>query len=90
METLIVADHGALNDHFGPRLQSFALPPLVNLENRGCREVQARLTRATRYCKNAYTKGAASFEILAKLSPSVLSERLPSFARTRRILDKRL
>ena len=88
METLIVADHAALDGHYRS-LQKSALPPLTDLEQRKRNEVQEKLMRATRNCKNPYEKGDRSFEILAKLDPSAL-DKLPSFARTRRILSEKL
>ncbi len=88
METLVVADHAAMKDHYRADLQVSALPPLVQLENRGRHDVQDRLAHATRNCTNAFAKGKRSFEVLAKLNPSTLAEHLPSFVRTRRILDQ--
>jgi hypothetical protein len=90
METWIVADHSALAEHYGAKLQVSALPPLVNLENRERHDVQDKLVHATRNCSNAYVKGKRSFEILAKLSPGALGTHLPSFVRVRRILDQEL
>jgi hypothetical protein len=90
METLIVADHRALADHYGVKLQSSALPPLINLESRDRHDVQDKLEHATRNCSNAYAKGKRSFEPLSKLAPDTLERHLPSFARTRRILNEKL
>jgi hypothetical protein len=90
METWILADRAAVKDHYSDKLQDSALPSLVNLENRGRHDVQDKLVHATRNCTNAYAKGKRSFEILAKLTPATLSKHLPSFARTRRILDQKL
>jgi len=90
METLIVADHAALQDHYGVKLQLTALPPRENLESRGRQDVQDKLAHATRDCTNAYAKGKRSFEILAKLTPAILRDHLPSFGRTCRILDEKL
>jgi len=90
METWVVADRDALRKHYGSKLQVSALPPLVQLEGRGRHDVQDRLAHATRNCKNAYTKGKRSFELLARLTPAVLEEHLPSFVRTRRILNDKL
>ncbi len=90
METLIVADHAALRDHYRAKLQASALPPLIDLENRGRHDVQDRLAHATRNCTNPYAKGRRSFEVLGKLTPATLSEHLPSFVRTRRILGQQL
>ena len=90
METWIVADRQALNEHFGNRLQTSALPPLNNLEDRSRQDVQNRLERATRDCPGPYTKGPKSFEVLGKLDPNVLQQHLPSFSRARRILTDKL
>jgi hypothetical protein len=90
METPIAADHAALTEHYGARLQRSALPPLVHLENRPRHDVQDKLVHATRNCTNAYAKGRRSFEVLARLTPATLDEHLPSFVRTRRILDREL
>jgi hypothetical protein len=90
METWVVADRAAMKDHYRDKLQDSALPSLVNLESRGRHDVQDKLMHATRNCTNAFAKGKRSFEILAKLTPSTLEKRLPSFARARRILDQKL
>ena len=90
METWIVADRQTLNQHFGSPLQTSALPPLDNLEGRSRQDVQDRLERATRDCPGPYSKGPKSFEILGKLNPDVLEQRLPSFRRARRILSDKL
>jgi len=90
METWIVTDRAAMKEHYGSKLQSSALPPPVNLENRDRHDVQDKLIHATRDCPNAYSKGKRSFEIPAKLTPATLEKHLPSFARTRRILDRKL
>jgi hypothetical protein len=39
METLVAADRATLTDHYGAELQLSALPPLVQLENRGRHDV---------------------------------------------------
>jgi hypothetical protein len=90
METWIVADRGALTEHYGKKLQESALPALVNLEDLPRQTVQGKLARATRDCSNAYAKGKRSFDLLAKLNPEVLQDQLPSFARMRRVLQDRL
>lgn len=89
METLIVADHAALADHY-VKLQTSALPSLVNLESRDRHDIQDKLVHATRNCTNAYAKGKRSFEILSKLTPDTLGRHLPSFVRSRCILDEKL
>jgi hypothetical protein len=90
METLIVADRETLAKHYGAGLQKSALPALNNLEGRTRDAIQGALGHATRKCSNAYTKGTRSFEVLALLDPTTLSQHLPSFARVRRILDASL
>jgi Domain of unknown function (DUF4276) len=90
METWIVADPQTLRSHYGKRLRENALPALSNLEQRGRNEVQDGLVQATRDCKNAYQKGKRSFEVLGELTPAALEPHLPSFVRTRRILNERL
>jgi hypothetical protein len=90
METLIVADRDALANHYGDKLQTSALPPLVNLETVARHDIQNALFHATRNCTNAYAKGKRSFEILPKLTPTVLASYLPSFVRSRRILNEKL
>ena len=90
METWIVTDQRTLAEHYGGKLQKSALPALSDLENRSRREIQEKLTRATRNCANAYAKGRRSFEVLGKLSPAELERLLPSFRRVVRILAKQL
>jgi hypothetical protein len=89
METWVIADRPTLRSHY-KRLRENALPPLHNLENRHRHDVQDRLSKATRDCTNAYTKGKRSFEVLGKLTPDELGGHLPSFTRVRRILKKKL
>jgi hypothetical protein len=90
METYIVADRDALQQHYGSKLQQSALPPLNDLEQLTRENVQDKLVRATRNCSNAYAKGKRSFEILGKVAPADLRKRLPSFVRVCRILKKKL
>jgi hypothetical protein len=90
METWIVADRAALEEHYHSNLQDNALPPLQDLETRARHDVQDALVHATRHCSNAYAKGARSFEVLAKLDPDVLKQHLPSFVRVDRILKAKL
>ncbi len=68
-------------------MQQSALPSLTDLESRHRHEVQVKLAYATRNCSSPYAKGKRSFEILAKLNPEILQSQLPSFARTRQILN---
>ncbi len=89
METWIVADRATLRRHYKQNLQDTALPPVQNLEARSRRDIQDKLTHATRECPNAYRKGRRSFEVLEQLNPNALSA-LPSFARAIRILKANL
>ena len=72
METLIVADRAALRLHYGHKMSENALPPLNGLEGKGRHDVQDRLERATKDCKNAFAKGKRSFAVLEALHPAVL------------------
>jgi hypothetical protein len=90
MESWIVADRAALEAHYDHNLQLNALPSLVQLEARSRQDVFHGLVHATRNCRNAFSKGRRAFDVLAKVSPNVLREHLPSFARAERILEERL
>lgn len=90
METWIVADRGALGRHYGARLQHTALPSTVNLEGRDRGVVHDSLVHATRNCKNFYKKGERSFVMVGELDPATLEALLPSFARMKRILARKL
>ncbi len=90
METWIVSDRSALQEHYGHKLQENALPPLNNLEERNRYDVHDSLTHASRNCSNAYAKGKRSFEIVGKLDPAVLRQHLPTFVRVDRVLNANL
>ena len=90
METWIVADRSALSAHFGQCLLVSELPDLNGLEKLRRGAVKDRLQDATRSCPASYGKGPDSFEMLGRLDPTVLEERLPSFRRARRILTDKL
>ncbi len=90
METWIVADRASLRDYYGHKLQESALPPLDGLEARGRHDIQYRLVHATRNCKNAFSKGERSFDVLEEIDPAVLKQHLPSFARVDEILNVKL
>ena len=90
METWMVADRGALREHFGQGLRPNALSPLTNLERRSRDDVQRSLENATGDCATPYAKGPRSYEVVGKLNPDTLESHLPSFGRARRILDDRL
>lgn len=90
MESWIVADRSALKKFFGQHLQEKALPTRTRLEEKTPDEIQDALGHATRHCAKPYSKGKRSFEILAQVEPGTLGEHLPSFVRTKRILEERL
>ena len=90
METWIVADRAALREQFGQHLQTDDLPALDNLEPLSPGNLKDRLESATQNCPDPYSKGRNSFEILGKLNPDVLEQRLLSFRRARRILSDKL
>lgn len=92
METWIVCDRKALENHFGQHFRGKALPALQNLESRSRHEVQGKLADATKPCgkRKQYAIGKRSFEILGKLDPKTLRQHLPSFQRCERILGEKL
>ncbi|MGI8982173.1 MAG: DUF4276 family protein [Pirellulaceae bacterium] len=90
METWIISDRQALKEHYVACLQQNALPSLNNLETRRRDVVQNAMVQSTRTCKNRYTKGRKSFEILAQLNPEILRQHLPSFERCERVLGDNL
>ena len=90
METWIVTDRAALQEHYKQNLNENPLPHTNGLEGRQRHAVQQALETATKNCKNAYAKGKRSFEILEKLDPAVLRQHLPSFARVEKILSEKL
>ena len=90
MESWIVTDRKTLRAYFGSNLQVSALPALDNMESRDRDSIQHALSHATRNCKNAYTKGKDSFEVVAALDPSALRRHLPSFVRFERVLRDKL
>jgi hypothetical protein len=90
METWIIVDRKALARHYGQKLRTSALPPLVKLESHARHDVLTRLEDATEKCSNTYAKGNRSFEVLGELDPAVLKLHLPSFVRALRILEENL
>lgn len=90
MESWIIADASTLRTHYGKELNENSLPTPNDLEKRTRHDIQSRLEKATKNCKNGYAKGKRSFEILEKLQPNTLSKHLPSFARVERILQEKL
>ena len=90
METWTVADHDTLGAHFGRGLRRNALPSQTDLESRSRGDIQDRLETATGDCAAPYAKNRRSYEVVGKLDPDTLESQLPSFGRTRRILESRL
>jgi hypothetical protein len=74
METWLMADPETLTSFFGDGFKAGKLLPIVNLESRPRDKVQDSLVDATRDCGRVkkYQKGKRSFQVLAKLNPSVL------------------
>ena len=77
METWIVADHAALKAVFGPKLDTGALPPMNDLEQRHRHDILSRLERATRNCPGPYSKGNRSFDALAEIEPKLVEKHAP-------------
>ena len=86
MESWIASNRQALHKHYGANLQENALPGLHSMESCDRHAVQDGLAHATRNCKNAYSKGKRSFEVLEQLRPDELRKHLPSFVRFERVL----
>jgi hypothetical protein len=91
METWIMSDREALLKFFGARLQTSALLPVDDLEQRSRSDVQSALEKATHNCgpDKTYRKGRRSFQVLAELNPGALMD-LPHFKRFIKALDSRL
>lgn len=90
METWLIADRAALQQHYGSRLQTSALPAPANLEVRHRHDIQDALEKATRPCTNAYQKNKRAFALLAVVTSTELEKHLPAFARMTRILRETL
>jgi hypothetical protein len=85
-ETWLIADIDNLKSHFGQNFNEKILPK-TELESREKNTVIDSLVRSS---NGKYKKGESTFEILGKANPTVLSEKLPSFARMIRILNEKL
>jgi len=83
MESWIMADHQAIISFFGQRTLRNSLLPLLNLESRHRKEVQATLEHATSDCGRGreYKKGKRSFQLLGRLDPYILKANLGHFNR---------
>ena len=72
METWFLADRDALRRYFGPRLEEGALEHWPDLEDVPKATVLNALRRATAGCSKSYSKGKVSFQLLARLDPSLI------------------
>ena len=90
METWLLADRRTLIAYF-PAMNANALPSDVDLESRGKPEVAAALRNATRSSsRGRYHKGHHSFDLLGRVRPEELKNRLPHFRRFVETLAARL
>ena len=91
METWLLADRRTLIAYF-PAMNVNALPPPdADLESRGKPEITAAMRDATRSSsKGRYHKGKHSFDLLGRVRPEELKNRLPHFRRFVETLEARL
>ena len=90
METWLLADRQALVAYF-PNMNTRALPPDTELENRRRQEVLSALENAARpSTKGNYSKARDSFAVLAQANPDALKNRLPHFRRLLETLETHL
>jgi hypothetical protein len=74
METWLIADHEAVREVFGPKLDESKLPPEgPSLEERDKPMIYGALAAATRGTPSGeYSKGSHAFKVLAEVSPDKL------------------
>jgi hypothetical protein len=77
METWFLADRGLLRRYFGPALRENALRAWPELEAVPKATVLSALDQATAPCATRYAKGRVSFELLARLNPSLVEDACP-------------
>ena len=77
METWFLADRVALRRYFGARFRQNALRTWPNLENVPKSTVLNALESATASCSKRYSKGKASFELLAQIDPTLVEAACP-------------
>ena len=78
MESWFLADVETLESFFGTSFQRQALPRNPNIEDVPAQDVHNGLDRATSNTgKGPYSKGAHSFEVLAKLDPEKVTKASP-------------
>ena len=90
METWLLADRQTLIAYF-PAMSANALLPDADLESRRKPDVTVALRNATRSSsKGRYHKGNHSFDLLGRIQPEKLKNRLPHFRRFVETLKERL
>ena len=77
METWFLADRVALQKYFGARFRQNALRTWPNLENVPKSTVLNALASATASCSKRYSKGKVSFELLARINPTLVETACP-------------
>jgi Domain of unknown function (DUF4276) len=85
METWFMADRQLLRDYFGAALREQHLPQWPVLEAVSKSSVFAALNQATANCTKAYAKGKVSYELLSRLTPTLVEAACP---RAKTLLDK--
>ena len=77
METWFLADCKALRNYFGVEFRENALRAWPKLEDVPKSTVIGALERATVSCRNPYSKGKVSFELLARIDPARVEAACP-------------
>ncbi len=77
METWFLADRAALRKYFGARFRENALRRWPNLENVPKSTVLNALASSTASCSKRYSKGKVSFELLARINPTLVETACP-------------
>lgn len=77
METWFLADRNLLRRYFGTELREKHLRAWPNLEAVPKDRVLEALEQATAGCEKPYSKGRASFELLARLTPASVEAACP-------------
>jgi len=81
METWIVADPAALEEFYGKKFASRALPSRPMLEEEPKRDVYDKLAKATRETqKGEYHEISHASQLLQKIDPAKVAQRCPQFA----------
>lgn len=77
METWFLADRVALQKYFGARFRQNALKNWPKLEDVPKLTVLNALASATASCSKRYSKGKVSFELLARIKPTLVETACP-------------